>query len=85
MEASSPDIEWFRSRLSLARAHLDLAIGGEFAARANVSSAWELCKAITAALYKAQLAPGQRGEIEAELSSLRSRLQALEGGRPLSR
>lgn len=81
MEIPPPDIEWFRSRLSLARAHIDLAIGandGEADARANAASAAEICRAIAAALYKAQLAPGQRTEIEAELSALRSSLLGFE-------
>lgn len=83
MQTSSPNIEWFRSQLSLARAHMDMALGasgGTSDVRGNVSSAWEICKAIAAALYKAQLAPGQRGEIEAELSSLRLGLQAFDTG-----
>lgn len=81
MEVPPPDIEWFRSQISLARAHIDIAMGesrGESAVCGNASIAREICQAIAAALYRAQLAPGQRGEIEAELSSLRSRLQALD-------
>lgn len=80
MRSAPPDIEWFRSQLSHARAHLDIALGegAESARRANIESARESCKAVTAALYKAQLAPGERTEIEGALSSLRSGLQALE-------
>ena len=84
MGAPDPDIEWFRSQLSLARAHLDDALGTtqEAVAVAAVAIVREICRKITAELYKARLAPGEREEIEARLSSLRSGLRSLEMQRP---
>lgn len=81
---SAPVIEWFRTQLSLARAHLDDAIGAadQGATLASMAAALEICRAVTAELYKTQLAPGERGEIERELSALRSGLQSLQTHRP---
>jgi len=84
MSAPVPDIEWFKSQLSLARAHLDDAIGTtqEAVAIASIAIAREMCSKVSAELYKAQLAPGERGEIERELSFLRTSLQSLQAQRP---
>ena len=83
MKTAPPDMDWFRSRLSLARAHLDDALGAaeEAVALASVGIAHEICNAVTAELYRAQLAPGERGEIERELSSIRGGLQSFHAHR----
>lgn len=78
-------MEWFRSQLSLARALLDDAIAAidDSAARADIASARDICDAVTADLYKATLAPGERGEIERELAALRSGVHSLSARRGL--
>lgn len=83
MNAPIPAIEWFRSQLSLARAHLDDAIGTteEAVYLASLAIAGEVCRRVTAELYKALLAPGERTEIERELSSLLSGIRSLEARR----
>jgi hypothetical protein len=83
MSAPAPDIEWFRAQLSFVRAHIDDAIGAahDSAASANLARAVDICDHIAAELYKALLAPGERGKIERDLSSLRSTLQSLQAHR----
>ena len=74
------DIAYIQRQLILARWHLDAAIGASDSAGDHIKRARLAYGSVLEAVAQVDLTPGQREQLEAELVSVRTRLDMTRDG-----